>query len=113
MEERAVYLGQGGEVGELDPFVCLVHRQSDEAEFGDRTVGPDEPRVGGAAGGAEFGRPSGDPPDRLGKAAAEHTRCDDKRFAADPNTERVTPADLIGPLPAPALALLTRPALLG
>src|SRR5260370_945987 len=40
MEERAVYLGQGGEVGELDPVVCLLLRRSEEAEFGCRPVGP-------------------------------------------------------------------------
>ena len=71
------------EIRKLDPLVRLVHGQSDEAKFGDRAVGPDEPRVGGAAGGAEFGRSSGDPPDRVGKAVAAHPRRDDKRLAAD------------------------------
>ena len=74
VEKRAVNLGQGGKIRELDPLVNLVHGQSDEAKFGDWTVGPDKACVGGAAGGAELGRPSGDLPDRFGKAVAKHTR---------------------------------------
>src|SRR5438105_12240594 len=38
VEKRAVNLGQGGKIRELDPLVHLVHGQSDEAKFGDWTV---------------------------------------------------------------------------
>src|ERR1700719_2921804 len=79
IEEGLIDIRKIVQVREFDPLVHLVHRQSDEAEFGDRTVGLDEARVGGASGGAELGRASGDPPDRLGKAIAEHSRHNEKR----------------------------------
>ena len=84
-EKGAVDRGQLGEIGELDPLVDLVHRLPDEAELGDRAIGLDEPRIRGAAGGAEFGRSAGDPADRLGEAVAE--RAGRGRGTTSPLTE--------------------------
>ena len=67
-------------------LIELVDRPAattDEAELGNRAVSLDKPRVRGPAGGAELGRPSGNPPDCFGKAIAEDARRNQKRLAAD------------------------------
>src|SRR6516162_2638213 len=96
--ERSGRSRSRGEVGHADAFVDLMRGLPDEAEFGDRATSPDEAGVGGAAGGAEFGRPSGDPADRFGEPLADRPGWHQKRFAADRDIELVTPADPVEPL---------------
>src|SRR5439155_3364027 len=74
---------QLGDVGNLDPLVGLVHRLPDKTEFGNRAMGVDKPRVGGAAGRAELGGQPGDRADRGAEAVADRARRHKKRFAAD------------------------------
>ena len=73
VEKGSVDLGQVGEIGERDPLVDLVHRQADQTELGDRAMRLNKARIRGAAGRAEFGRSSGDAPDRLGETLAERS----------------------------------------
>ena len=53
-DEGFVDLRQRLEVGDGDTFVDHVHGLADEAEFDDRAIVLDEPRIGGAAGGRKL-----------------------------------------------------------
>src|SRR4029077_1091252 len=100
---------QGGEIGEIDALVDLVHGLPDEAELGDRAIGLDEPGIRGAAARAEFRQPSGDPADRFGEAVAERAGFRQERLAADRNVERVPSTHRLPTPGYPALEFLAGP----
>src|SRR5271169_1600016 len=103
VEEGAVDLGQGDEIGEIDPLIGLVHGPPDEAEFGDRAISMEKARIRSAAGGAELGHPAGDAADRLGERIADDAGPNQKRLAADRNIERILRAGCAESLGEPML----------
>src|SRR5438105_15692754 len=85
--EKAVWEGfvdrdELRDIGDRDALVGLVHRLADEAEFGDRAIGLDKARIGGAAAGAELGSAAGHGGDRLRQAIADLAGRHEESFAA-------------------------------
>src|SRR6185312_9506503 len=74
LEHEPVDLGQARDIGDRYALISLVHGLTDHAELGDRAISMDEPRIRGAASGAELRRLVGDARNRVGQKIADLAR---------------------------------------
>jgi hypothetical protein len=90
LQHRLVDGGERLDIGDRHVLVGLVHGPADEAEIKHRAVIPDEPRIGGAAGRAQFRPPPGDPLDRIAHEVAERSRRRVEGFTADRDVQLIS-----------------------
>src|SRR5712675_1444045 len=96
-------------VGDRDALIGFVHRLADQAEFGDRAIGLDKARIGGATGRAELGGTAGHGGDRLRQAIADLAGRHEEGLSADRPFEMIIAAGHREPLCDPFLQLVAGP----